>query len=109
MLLPHHIYYNTWTVLSSRYSQSGFGSFFVVPHHNGSLICYVNFVVPKSSIASLLRNQAENQIKVTVDAIAKRVEYEMKEDPHHHSEQLKQLDAALSGLKPCSQSSQVHE
>ena len=94
-LLPQGIYNNTWTVLSSKYSQSGSGSFLIVPHKKGSLICYTNFVVPKSSIACLLRSQAESQIKATVKAIAQRVEYQLKDAPEHHAEQLKQLDAAL--------------
>ena len=94
-LLPRGIYNNTWTVVSSTYSQSGAGSFLIVPHHQGSLVCYTNFVVPKSSIACLLRNQAESQIKATVKAIAQRVEYQLKKDHQHHAEQIKQLDAAL--------------
>ena len=94
-LLPQGIYNNTWTILSSKYSQSGFGSFLIVPHNKGSLICYTNFVVPKSSIACMLRSQAESQIKATVKAIAQRVEYQLKEAPQHHAEQLQQIDAAL--------------
>lgn len=105
-LLPNGTYNNTWTVLSSTYSQSGSGSFLIVPHHQGSLICYTNFVVPKSSIACLLRNQAESQIKATVKEIAQRVEYELKKVPQHHAEQLQQLDAAL---KKGASSSLVHE
>ena len=94
-LLPQGIYNNTWTILSSKYSQSGSGSFLIVPHNKGSLICYTNFVVPKSSIACMLRSQAESQIKATVKAIAQRVEYQLKEAPQHHAEQLQQIDAAL--------------
>ncbi len=94
-LLPNDIYNNTWTILSSTYSQSGSGSFLIVPHQQGSLICYTNFVIPKSSIASLLRYQAESQLKLTVKAIAQRVIYQLKAPPQHHVEQLKQLDAAL--------------
>lgn len=106
MLLPSGIYNNTWTVLSSRYSQSGSGSFLIVPHKKGSLVCYTNFVVPKSSIASLLRSQAESQIRATVKAIAERVEYQLKKNPKHHAEQLQQIDTAL---KTGSKSSAVHE
>lgn len=95
-LLPHGIYNNTWTVLSSRYSQSGSGSFLIVPHQKGSLIRYTNFVVPKSSIACMLRNQAETELRQTVKAIAKRVEYQLKKTPQHHAEQLEQIDAALN-------------
>ena len=105
-LLPLGIYNNTWTVLSSKYSQSGSGSFLIVPHNKGSLICYTNFVVPKSSIACMLRSQAESQIKATVKAIAQRVEYQLKEAPQHHAEQLQQIDVAL---KTESKSSAVHE
>ena len=94
-LLPQGIYNNTWTVLSSKYSQSGSGSFLIVPCRKGSLICYTNFVVPKSSIACMLRSQAESQIKATVKAIAQRVEYQLKEAPQHHAEQLQQIDVAL--------------
>lgn len=94
-LLPHGGYNNTWTILSSKYSQSGAGSFVIVPHKQGALVCYTNFVVPKSSIACLLRKQAESQIQATVKAIAHRVEYQLQKDPQHHAEQLKQLDAAL--------------
>lgn len=105
-LFPHGAYNNTWTVLSSVYSQSGVGSFLIVPHHQGSLICYTNYVVPKSSIACLLRNQAESQLKATVKAIVERVEYQLKKSPQHHAEQLQQLDDAL---KKGTQSSTVHE
>ena len=94
-LLPQGIYNNTWTVLSSKYSQSGSGSFLIAPQNKGSLICYTNFVIPKSSIACMLRSQAESQIKATVKAIAQRVEYQLKEAPQYHAEQLQQIDAAL--------------
>lgn len=90
-------YNNTWNVLSSTYSQSGTGSFLIVPHQDGSLVCYTNFVVPKSSIASLLRGQAERQLRQTVKAIAERAEYQMKQDPSHHAVQLEELDHALGG------------
>ncbi len=105
-LLSNGAYNNTWTVLSSVYSQSGSGSFLIVPHAQGSLICYTNFVVPKSSIASLLRHQAESQLNVTVKKIAQRVEYELEKAPQHHAEQLKQLDAALEKVP---QAPVIHE
>ncbi len=94
-LLPHGVYNNTWTVLSSKYSQSGSGSFLIIPYKKGSLICYTNFVVPKSSIACILRSQAESQLRATVKAIAERVVYQLKETPQHHALQLQELDAAL--------------
>ena len=94
-LLPNNIYNNTWTILSSKYSQSGDGSFVIVPHEQGSLVCYTNFCVPKSSFASVLRKQIEKDIQAIVQALAQRVEYQMKENSQHHVEQLAQIDAAV--------------
>jgi hypothetical protein len=105
--LPCGIYSNRWTILSSKYSEAGDGSFLIVPHRSVSLVCYTSFVIPKSSIASLLRHPAENRLQQTVKSIAQRVEYELREDPGHHAKQLKELDAALERVS--SSASPTHE
>lgn len=85
----------SWEVLHSKYGKSGKGSFLVVPHGPGTLICYSNFVDPGSIIAPLLQNYAEKQVQETVAAIATQIEYEVKSMPEQLLKQEEQLRKAL--------------
>ena len=93
--LPDGSYRNSWEILSSKYSQSGKGSFLVMPYGKGSFVCYSNFVVPKSCIAGLLKGSAEQHVKSTVAAIATQSEYEVKFAPAQLAKQIKELNTAL--------------
>ncbi|MFI0348248.1 MAG: hypothetical protein ACH346_05715 [Chthoniobacterales bacterium] len=84
-----------WNVLSSKYSKSGRGSVLALPYENGSLISYSNLVVPGSSIAVILRGQAESQVQKTVAAMATQAETEVKKSPEQLTAQIQQLEKAL--------------
>ena len=94
-VIPGGGYKIEWNVISSKYSKSGKGSVLAVPYENGALISYSNLVVPGSSIAVILRGQAESQVQKTVTAIAAQAEREVKQSPEQLAEQVKQLKKAL--------------
>ena len=97
-VVSHGGYKISWDILSSKYSRSGRGSFLVVPHEGGALLCYSSFVHPGSSIASLLRKPAENRLQETVTAIADQIIKEVKECPEQLSKQEQELERSLDHL-----------
>ena len=60
-------------------------------------MAYYNFVKPGSSIASLVKQQAMDQVKDTARAIAKHAEKEHVEQPAELAKQLAFLRRAVAG------------
>ncbi len=93
---PHEGAYEiSWEILSSRYSKSGRGSFLVLPHERGTLLCYSNFINPGSLIAPLLRAQAEKKVQETVSVLLHHIEEEVQENSDELPMQEKKLQEAL--------------
>lgn len=64
-----------WTLLQSPLAKSSDGSLRVEPYgNNQSLICYTNLCVPITNLVAGLKNQALNEAKTTVRAIAAEAE-----------------------------------
>jgi hypothetical protein len=60
-----------WTLLRSPLAKSSDGSLRIEPYGNGkTLMCYTNLCVPVTSLVAGLKNQALNEAKSTVRAIA---------------------------------------
>jgi hypothetical protein len=60
-----------WTLLRSPLAKSSHGSLRIEPYGNGkTLMCYTNLCVPVTSLVAGLKNQALNEAKSTVRAIA---------------------------------------
>lgn len=61
-----------WTLLKSPLAKKSEGSLRVEPYgRNQSLLCYTNLVVPVTNLVAGLKNQAANEAKATVQAIAR--------------------------------------
>lgn len=93
--LPSGGYKISWDVLQSTYSKSGHGSFVVVPHGAGTLMCYSNFINPGSAIAFLLKKQAQVRVANTASAIARHIESEVGSAPERLAIEVEQLKKAL--------------
>jgi hypothetical protein len=60
-----------WTLLRSPLAKSSDGSLRIEPYGKGkTLMCYTNLVVPITNLVAGLKNQALNEAKTTVRAIA---------------------------------------
>lgn len=92
--LPEGGYQVSWEVLKSKYSKAGRGSFVAVPHEQGALICYSNFVNPGRAIAFLLRKPAQEHVEKTAASIARHIEEELQKDPQKLALQVEQLQKA---------------
>jgi hypothetical protein len=93
--LPEGGYKISWDVLQSSYSKSGKGSLVALPHGQGTLFCYSNFINPGSAIAFLLKAQAQSHVEATVAAIAHQIELEEKLAPEQLAAQVEQVKSAL--------------
>ncbi len=64
-----------WTLLRSPLAKSSDGSLRIEPYGKGrTLMCYTNLVVPVTNLVAGLKNQALNEAKSTVRAIAAEAE-----------------------------------
>lgn len=88
----------SWKAQEASYFQSSVGNLRVEAYHGGTLLRYTNLVDPGSRFAMILRGSAERQIKATVEAIAKRVEYLRKNEPQELSREVTRLDRVLAQL-----------
>lgn len=92
----------SWKANKATYFQSSVGNLRVEAYHGGTLLRYTNLVDPGSRFAIMLRPSAENQIKATVQAIAKRVEFMRKRHPQELAREVERLNQVLAQL-PASQ------
>ncbi|MBX9743033.1 MAG: hypothetical protein K2W99_05810 [Chthoniobacterales bacterium] len=88
-------YQVSWEMLGSTYSKSGRGNFIAIPHGEGALICYSNFVNPGSAIAVILRHPAQERIAKTAASIAHQIEYEVQKAPQKLASQVEHLQKIL--------------
>lgn len=93
--LPGGGYKISWDVLESTYSKSGKGSFVVLPHDQGTLMCYSNFVNPGSAIALLLKGEAQRRVETIAAAIAHQIESEAQQPSGQLATQMGTLKEAL--------------
>lgn len=94
--LPAGGYQISWEVLQSKYSKAGRGSFVALPHGQGTLICYTNFINPGSAIAFILRKPAQEHVEKTVTSIAHHIEEELQKDPQKLAAEVDQLKKVLA-------------
>jgi hypothetical protein len=67
-----------WNLLSSPVASESTGSITVEPFEKGTLLRYVNYVKPKSSLAALAKGAALGSVKKTVLAIKQEAETRAK-------------------------------
>ena len=89
------IYEISWNVLHARYIKESIGNIRIESHGEGSLIRYTNLVRPGSSIASLLRGQASDQVVESVKALVLQIEMEIQSSPQLLDQQLQKMTADL--------------
>jgi hypothetical protein len=84
-----------WKLLRAKSTKSSEGSFQVEPFGDRTLMRYQNLVVPGSSFAGLLKHAAVDQLRATVEAIAREAERLRRDDPAKLAKKVAELDAAL--------------
>jgi len=85
----------SWHVLESVYAKQCAGNVRIENEKGMALLCYKNFMMPKSSFACLLRSQACEQVKESVLALASQVEKETASSSPLLKSQLEALAMAL--------------
>jgi hypothetical protein len=89
------IYEISWNVLHAHYIKGSTGNIRIEPHGEGALIRYTNLVKPGSSIASLLRGEASDQVVESVKALVRQIEMEIQSSPQLLDQQLQKMTADL--------------
>ena len=85
----------SWHVLESLYAKECVGNVRIENERGNALLCYKNFVIPKSSFAGLLRSQASQRVEESVRALASQVEKESKSSSPLLKSQLEDLATAV--------------
>jgi hypothetical protein len=89
------IYDLSWRVLESLYAKECIGNVRTENEKGNALLCYKNFMIPKSSFAGLLRSQAGLRVEESVRALAFQVEKETESSSPMLKSQLEDLAIAL--------------
>jgi len=89
------IYDLSWHVLESVYAKECTGNVRIENEKGNALLSYKNFMIPKSSFASLLRSQAGERVEESVQALASQVEKETASSSPLLKSQLEDLARAL--------------
>jgi len=90
----------SWNVLHSTYSKSAVGNLLVQEHEGKTLLRYTNLVVPGSRIAGLLRATASSHALESVQALVKRVVWELEKSPALLEKQLGTMEHSLEKSSP---------
>lgn len=88
----------SWTASQAKFFKTSVGNLRVEAYLSGSVLRYTNLVDPGSRIAVLLRSSAENQVRATVSAIVKRVEYLKNKRPGELAQELEVFEKVLAAL-----------
>jgi len=84
-----------WLLLQAMRTKSSVGHMQVEPFEGKALMAYCSMTVPGSSIAFLLKRTALEQVRQTVDAIAKEVETQKSQDPDQLGKEVNKLNSVL--------------
>lgn len=84
-----------WNVTDSRYAKSCAGEIRIESFEGKSLMCYRNFMVPKSRVAVLLRGPAKDRVVESVASLVAQAEKEFKFMPVLVERQQRELREAL--------------
>lgn len=83
-----------WKLLKAEQTRESEGSFRAEPYPGGSLVRYRSLTTPNSSMATLLKGVAIDQMKKTVSAICDRISKIKKSDPSKLAEESARVEAA---------------
>ncbi|MEI6280091.1 MAG: hypothetical protein WCQ16_12025 [Verrucomicrobiae bacterium] len=85
----------TWILLRALQTKASEGNLRIECFHDGSVLCYTNFVTPSSAMAGLLKLFAIEQMRNTVQAIVHQVEKLKRENPEALKQEVLDLQEAL--------------
>jgi len=89
-----------WKLLKATTTRASVGCLRVEPYKDRAILCYENFVTPGSKMAGLLVNQAIDQMRETVRALALQVEKSSTKRTVELTRQVDQLRSALQEQSP---------